>query len=284
MPEAMPDGLRAWWLLLCAVSLANAVAWGVLAASLGLRGGATDPVIRSASRAQLWLAAGYVFGCAFRAIFPVIDVPRLCLVDSPLSTVLIGRSVATVAELCFAAQCSLALAAVADALGSGLGRTAARAVLPLIALAEACSWYAVLTTSNLGHVAEESIWALTVAMMVVSVLASWRHHPPRLRPAAALAVLLGAGYVIFMLVVDVPMYFGRWLAERAHGPAPFTLVDGLARLAALCVRSWQWEHWREEVPWMSLYFSVAVWFSLLLVRVPALLPRGAGQARPAPHH
>src|SRR2546427_623776 len=39
--------------------------------------------------------------------------------------------------------------------------------------------------------------------------------------------------------------------------------------------SWQrrgvtrrWEDWREEVPWMSLYLSAAVWLSLAIAAVP----------------
>jgi hypothetical protein len=280
----MPKELLAWWLLLGAVSLANIAVWTRLA--LAARRGAVslDEDVRAAGRAQLWLAAGYVFGCAFRSAFPVIDVPRLCLVDSPLSTVLIGRSVATLAELCFAAQCALAIGAVAEAMGSTFARATARAVVPLIALAEVCSWHAVLTTSNLGHVAEESIWALTASLMLASVIASWPQHPRRLRIVAALACIVGAGYVGFMVLVDVPMYLSRWLADRASGHVPRTLADGLAQLAAPCVSSWRWQDWRAEVPWMTLYFSVAVWFSLLLVRVPALLPRRAlGEPATGPH-
>jgi hypothetical protein len=37
------------------------------------------------------------------------------------------------------------------------------------------------------------------------------------------------------------------------------------------VVSHQWEHWRGEVIWMTLYFSVGVWISIGLahVRLPA---------------
>jgi hypothetical protein len=45
------------------------------------------------------LSGAYVFGCAFRSILPRADVQRICLFDTWLSSVMIGRSVATVAEL-----------------------------------------------------------------------------------------------------------------------------------------------------------------------------------------
>jgi hypothetical protein len=106
---------------------------------------------------QLLLSAGYVFGCAFRSFVPVFDVPRLCLFDSWLSSVIVGRSVATLAELCFAAQWALLLHETSRATKSSLGRTTAMAVVPMIAIAEIFSWYSVLSTSNLGHVFEETL-------------------------------------------------------------------------------------------------------------------------------
>ena len=61
-----------------------------------------------------------------------------------------GRSVATVAELCFAAQWALLMHAGSRSAGGVRWACVAQAVLPMIVLAEICSWHAVLTTSNLG--------------------------------------------------------------------------------------------------------------------------------------
>ena len=58
---------------------------------------------------MLLLCAAYVFGCAFRSLLPRADVQRICLFDTWLSSVMVGRSVATVAELCFAAQWAIVL-------------------------------------------------------------------------------------------------------------------------------------------------------------------------------
>ena len=62
----------------------------------------------------LLLCAIYVFGCAFRSILPRADVQRICLFDTWLSSVFVGRSVATVAEICFVVSgpsCCASLAA-----------------------------------------------------------------------------------------------------------------------------------------------------------------------------
>jgi len=66
---------------------------------------------RASSRSEplLLLCAIYVFGCAFRSVLPRADVQRICLFDTWLSSVLIGRSVATLAELCFALQWAIVL-------------------------------------------------------------------------------------------------------------------------------------------------------------------------------
>src|ERR1700682_4825928 len=90
-------------------------------------------------RLQLLLSAGYVFGCAFRSAFPVYDVPRFCLFDSWLCSVIVGRSVATVAELCFVAQWALMLRETARKTGSVFAKNVSLLVVPLIAIAEACS-------------------------------------------------------------------------------------------------------------------------------------------------
>jgi hypothetical protein len=91
-----------WWQLFCAISVGNIVlsslaAWGLPWES---------DVYRSK---QLALSGLFVAACAFRSILPRIDLERMCLWDSPLSSVIVGRTVATVAELCFAWQCALLL-------------------------------------------------------------------------------------------------------------------------------------------------------------------------------
>jgi hypothetical protein len=41
------------------------------------------------------------------------------------------------------------------------------------------------------------------------------------------------------------------------------------------VVSHRWEDWKNEIAWMSLYFSVAVWLSIALIHAPLLLESGA---------
>jgi hypothetical protein len=115
-----------WWFFLCAVATLNIVAWSLSAAALRRRQAVLSAEEFALRRLQLLLSAGYVFGCAFRSALPVYDVPRVVLFDSWLSSVVVGRSVATFAELCFAAQWALLLREISRATGSGVGRVTAQ--------------------------------------------------------------------------------------------------------------------------------------------------------------
>src|SRR5262249_12983520 len=149
-------------------------------------------------RWQLGLSAVYVLGCGFRAILPRADVQRLGLYDSWLSSVLIGRSVATVAELCFVLQWALLLHRLSTSAKSRVGMVNAWLMVLLIVVAELCSWYAVLTTCYLGNTIEESLWALSALLLIVGLLTLWSSCSPAYRPLLAGALALGVAYVTFM--------------------------------------------------------------------------------------
>ena len=264
----MFDSTEQWWTALRVVSALNALAW-VAAAWWTLRQRDTlTPQAWASRRLQLLLCAGYVFGCAWRSLLPVYDVQRIVLVDSWWSSVIVGRSVATLAELCFAAQWALLLREAAAATASRFAHAVSRAMLPMIVIAETCSWHAVLTTANLGHVLEESLWGLCAALLAASLLAIWPRVEVSRRPLLAFLCAAAAVYVAYMAAVDVPMYWARWVADEAEGRAYFGVLQGAADASTRWTVTHNWDVWRTEVTWMTLYFSVAVWISLALVHLP----------------
>lgn len=275
----MSAGVFWWWFFLCAVGGLNILAWSLSAGYLRRRRAVLSAEEYASRRLQLLLSAGYVFGCAFRSVMPVYDVGRVCLFDSWLCSVIIGRSVATFAELCFAAQWALLLRDISRATGSGVGRVTAKVMVPLIAVAEMCSWYSVLTTSNLGHVVEESIWALSAGLLVMSLLWIWPRCSASLRPLLAAWCAACIAYVAFMFLIDVPMYWSRWLADEASGRHYLSITQGLLDVSGRWVVSHSWDVWKNEIAWMSLYFSVAVWLSIALVHAP-VLARGVTDSKP----
>ena len=263
----MPYSVVSWWVFLCAVAVINVIAWLLAAATLKRRQAGIDADAFAFRRLQLVLSGAYVFGCAFRSVLPIYDIPRLCLVDSWASSVLVGRSVATVAELCFAAQWALFLHENARATGSDIVRKLSLAIVPLIAIAEICSWYAVLTTANLGHVFENSLWGISAALVVAGMLVIGPRWPVNRRPMLVVWTVGGLAYVAYMFAVDVPMYWSRWIIDESNARAYLSLSQGVIDASSCKLVSFLWEDWRHEVVWMSLYFSVGVWVSISLILV-----------------
>jgi hypothetical protein len=268
--EVLTGGVATWWMVLCGVAVCNFCGWRLSAGAVARRRDTVEPTRYQVQVWQLVLSAVYVLGCGFRSVLPRADVQRIGLYDSWISSVMVGRSVATVAELCFAAQCALLLHQLARDGGSRVGVVVSWLLVPLIVVAEVCSWYAVLSTCYLGNALEESIWALCAALLVISFIALWPRCPSVYRPFLAAALLLGAGYVAFMCMVDVPMYLSRWLADEASGRAYLTLGQGLQDAWARRSITFEWDAWQPEIPWMTLYFSVGVWCSIALAHAPWL--------------
>ena len=96
-----------------------------------------------------------------------------------------------------------------------------------------------------------------------------------MRPLLAAWCAAGIAYVAFMFLVDVPMYWSRWLADEASGRLYLSVAQGMLDVSERWVVSHRWEDWQNDVAWMSLYFSVAVWLSIALVHAPVLERRRA---------
>jgi len=253
--------LARWWSLLTVVSGANIAAWFWLYQRL------PDPPagrLDSTSGLMLFLCAAYVFGCAFRSLLPRADVQRMCLFDTWLSSVMIGRSVATVAEVCFAAQWALVLHRLGATTGADTAVTIAWLVVPLILIAECFSWYAVLTTNYLGNAIENSIWAVAFFAIGIALGRLLPEVDGAVRAALVVAIIGIAGYIAFLAIIDVPMYLGRWRAKLAEGGKHLRFLEGLRDVSTRWVVTHDLAEWKDEIAWMSLYFSAAVWASLAL--------------------
>jgi hypothetical protein len=267
-----------WWATLCVASAFNLAAWGLAARSFRRQAADMDPALRARRQWQLVLSAVFVLVCAFRSIYPRADVQRICLHDTWWSSVLVGRSAATIAELSFVAQWVLWLRELCDGTRARFAAVVAAVLLPLIMTAEVFSWYATLSTSYLGNAVEESLWTIGATSLVLAAVSLRRHVPPRHQTLLGALILVGSAYVAFMCMVDVPMYVTRWLADEAVGRHYLSLGAGLADISSRWVVTRAWDQWRTEIPWMSLYFSGAVWTSIALVRAPAAQPRARARA------
>src|ERR1700736_1652683 len=260
---AWSNPLSLWWGLLTLISGANIGVWFLLYRQLH-----EQPTGSLGSMSgiglMLLLCAAYVFGCAFRSFLPRADVQRICLFDTWLSSVVVGRSVATVAEICFAAQWAIILHQLGTMTGADTTLNAASVIVPLIIIAECFSWYAVLTTNYLGNAIENSIWAVAFFFVGIGLCRLLPEFDGAVRVVLAIAIIGIAGYLAFLMTVDVPMYLRRWRAGLAGGSKLLGPLEGLRDVSTRWVVTHDLAEWKDEIAWMSLYFSAAVWASLAL--------------------
>jgi hypothetical protein len=250
-----------WWAMLTLVSGVNVTAWVLMYRQLHDAGNSGRV---PGMEIMLLLSAAYVFGCAFRSLLPRADVQRICLFDTWLSSVAVGRSVATVAEVCFAAQWTMILLQLGTASGAETAVNAAWLIVPLIVIAECFSWYAVVTTNYLYNAVENSIWAVAFFFAGVGLCRLWPEFDGPVRVVLAISVVGIVVYLAFLMTVDVPMYLKRWRADVAGGNRGLRPLEGLRDVSTRWVVTHELSEWKEEIVWMSLYFSAAVWASLAL--------------------
>jgi hypothetical protein len=248
-----------WWAMLTLVSGVNIAAWILMYRELH-DAGSSGRI--PGMQIMLLLSAAYVFGCAFRSLLPRADVQRICLFDTWLSSVAVGRSVATIAEVCFAAQWTMILLQLGTMSGATTAVYSAWVIVPLILIAECFSWHAVVTTNYLGNAIENSIWAVAFFIVGVGICCLLPEFHGGLRIILVGAVVGIVVYLAFLMTVDVPMYLKRWRADVARGNRGLRPLEGFRDVSTRWVVTHDISEWREEIAWMSLYFSGAVWASL----------------------
>jgi hypothetical protein len=259
---AWSNPLAWWWGLLTLVSGVNIAVWFLLYRYLGEQ--PNGLVSTSGTGLMLLLCAAYVFGCAFRSLLPRADVQRICLFDTWLSSVVIGRTVATVAEICFAAQWAIILHQLGTMTGADTTVNAAWIIMPLILIAEGFSWYAVLTTNYRGNAIENSLWAVAFFIVAIGLCRLIPEFHGPVRVILAVAIVGIAAYLAFLMTIDVPMYLNRWRAKVGDGSRLVHPLDGLRDVSTRWIVTHDLAEWKDEIAWMTLYFSGAVWASLAL--------------------
>jgi len=265
-----------WWAILSSISLFNIGVWVYSYCTLDT---AAVNDAHPYQRHHLLLSGIYVFVCAYRSFLPRIDLERYCLWDTFASSIFLGRSAATIAEVAFAGQIALFIYHLGEVHDHPIACNLAVALVPMIAIAQCFCWCGVVTLNHVYHAIEESIWAVS-AIMVGSVMASLALYHPDNQSMHSLGVtgsLLSFVFFCYMVTVDVPMYIKRWrdgrrrLSEKASSKKLVYMnsfeggKDALQR--RVVIKSW--DIWKEESVWLTGYFSSAVWLSLLLVHMPA---------------
>jgi hypothetical protein len=90
---------------------------------------------------------------------------------------------------------------------------------------------------------------------------------PGRKRAVALGIVAACAYLLFMVTVDIPMYLQRWYAD---GGSTVSMAIGFEQIIERCTLTYSLAAWRDDIAWLTLYFSTAVWLSIALVYTPPL--------------
>ena len=246
-----------WWEFLCLIAVTNILIW---CWAFSVQGD-----MQNFSLTQAILSGLYVLVCAFRSFFPRIDLERYCLFDTPLSSIVLGRSLATLAEICFSIQCALIIYDLGVFMDSTAITLIAYSLVPIIITAQVFCWYATLTLNHFWHGMEEVMWIVMIVLAAGSFMTGFFMLDGLLKilMLAGIVSCLGAGYI--MLFVDIPMYFARTRQQARKGRQYLPVYSGLKDAMKRRIPTNDWGVWKQEVLWISSYFTFGVWMSIGMI-------------------
>lgn len=287
-----------WWATLSLISVFNIAVWLYSYRTLSLafiESGDADGSAHHSSphysyqRSHLVLSGIYVIVCAYRSFLPRIDLERYCLWDTILSSIFLGRTAATIAEISFAGQIALFLHRLGTVHDHPWSIALAYTLVPAITIAQCFCWCGVVTLNHGYHAIEESMWAVASLFVGLEMGTLVIYHPEnqylcRLGVLGSIACL---AFFWFMVTVDVPMYIRRWKEGRMEKcivksvgktftrialppPRRMSTFEGGKDALQRRVVTKSWDVWREETVWLTGYFSSAVWLSLLFIHLPVM--------------
>lgn len=273
MFEGFEPAVLQWWASISAVAVFNLLLLG-WSARVVLGGTPASAEVARYRRLQLLFGGVYVVGCASRSFILRSDGRRYSMIDHVISSVFVGRTTATIAEMAFVVQWALLLYALSKRAQDRTGERLALSLVPIIGVAEVCSWMGILSTNPMFHAVEESLWTLTAALFMAGLALRLKEAGPELKRFLVAALVTCAFYLLYMVTEDVPTYVHRYQQMTADGVQFMSFGEGFADAMTWQVKK-TWVDWEREVVWQSLYFSLAVWMSLVLIHRP-LFPEERG--------
>jgi hypothetical protein len=249
-----------WWRSLRAIAFLNVCLWLAvmhLGPAEGVHGGL-----------QLALSGVYVLVCAYRSVLPRVDLERLVVVDTHLSSIFLGRAAATVAEICFALQLGLLVHQLGVQANLPWVQTAAWAVPVFMVVAQGFCWHSVLTLNHITQAVESLLWAAGFSWMAALLAIVAIDGSGWVSGLALFGIFGSIAFVAYVLGVDVPMYWSRYQHGRTRGQTYMRLDQGARDAWQRRVPSGNWAAWKADALWLTPYFSVGVWLSIAMVCVP----------------
>ena len=196
----------------------------------------------------------YVLVNTLRSIHPKRDVENICLNKSKFSSVLIGRSIATVAEISFIVLLTIYYNKIANNKYSAYTKL----IIAIIIISEIFSWLGCTTKNQIYNTLEESGWALSFIIFSVIVYQINSEKPSdNLRFQLFCYVL----FVVYLLAVDIPMYYKRWENSKKKY---LSISQGIDDIKNPKLITNDYNIWKQEMIWQTGYFFFASWYSIYI--------------------
>ena len=218
----------------------------------------------------------FVIVCAVRSIWPRTDSYKLCYYNNLISIPTVGRTLATFAEMSFVTLIVIITNTILNDSSNGskmfsILKKYNYLLIPMIFCAQIFCWFGVITVRPILNAIEESLWAILgfskciIFSLIFYNLINRDNLSPKLNhikficPIIIVSCLL---YVLFMVKHDVPMYIRR---HKENKRKPLNFIDGLKNLSRCNKVSKSYTDWKEEIPWLTLYFTLAVWITIIIL-------------------
>lgn len=246
------DVPKIWWLSLTLISVLNII---ILSSQY-----------KNTKNLSIFVMAFiYIIVNAIRAIWPRIDIERICFFDANISTPLVGRFLATIAELCYIGLFIITLKLfISTSKDFDKYSIILNLIFIVILIAEILSWCGCLTKKQLFNAFEESLWGFSaVVILIISLLTYKEINNKKIKNYLLTISLCLLIYITFMVLVDIPMYIKRDKIEIIDKNT--SLDEQIKDMSKCNTISKDYNTWKEDIPWLSGYFSLGSWSAIILL-------------------
>jgi len=208
--------------------------------------------------------------CAFRSFVPRVDAERLCFWDfgkfELISSPFVGRCFATIAEIVFSYQITDYWLSISNLLITSTWiSSTSKTSWYLCCFAQLLCWCGVITTNNIYHAFENSLWGIAALLLSISSAKILLYNNTECNSTKCILMYYLASCLVFAMyifIIDVPMYYTKWL-NNVGGGIDLTFYDGFYD-SLTCNVDKSFDLWMKEIPWMTGYFILGPVISIQL--------------------
>lgn len=220
----------------------------------------------------------FTITCAVRSIYPRCDSTGFCIHKNSISTPIVGRSMATFAEISFGILIVKIVNIFLNStnekinnqnLNNLLNFNNISLILPIIA--QVFCWIGITTKNSLYNCIEESLWTLFgfskfyTLIKLINIIGDNNDFKLRnIKNVSKYGAVFCFLYILFMIIIDVPMYFKRYYNDIKNKKKFLSFKDGFKTLFN-CKKNLDFNIWKKEIPWLTFYFTFVVWVTFYIL-------------------